>query len=80
MMKDIRGSDIKIIQIAGLMVRRISYTDNTGKSVMKGQKLGFIKFGSRVDIEFSSLHYRLSPEIKVGQYLDGPNTIIGIPI
>jgi len=42
---------IKVRQIAGLVARRIVSYVSVGDSVMTGQRLGMIKFGSRVDIE-----------------------------
>jgi phosphatidylserine decarboxylase len=41
--------DIKINQIAGLIARRIVNFNNINDNVNKGQPLGLIKFGSRVD-------------------------------
>ena len=40
----------KIKQIAGLIARRILSYMEVGKSVEQGDRLGFIRFGSRVDI------------------------------
>jgi phosphatidylserine decarboxylase len=39
-------------QIAGLMARRVITYPRPGKSVKQGEELGFIKFGSRVDLFF----------------------------
>lgn len=41
---------VLVRQIAGLVARRISTYPTLGESVQLGQELGFIKFGSRVDI------------------------------
>jgi len=41
---------IKITQIAGAIARRIITYVKEGKNVKKGEKMGIIKFGSRVDI------------------------------
>jgi len=67
---------IKITQIAGILVRRISTPNYTGRFVRQADYLGFIKFGSRVDIEFSLDRYRLVDSIRVGSVLSGPNSTI----
>jgi phosphatidylserine decarboxylase len=42
--------DVRIIQIAGLIARRIVSFGSEGQQVQRGDPLGLIKFGSRVDI------------------------------
>lgn len=44
------GTEILVRQIAGAMARRIKNYMTEGQSVVQGQELGFIKFGSRSDI------------------------------
>ncbi|MCK4718441.1 MAG: phosphatidylserine decarboxylase [Thermoplasmata archaeon] len=48
----IRGSigDVEVIQIAGTLARRIVPFVSEGEEVKKGQRIGMIRFGSRVDI------------------------------
>lgn len=48
--RDDSGQEILIRQIAGAVARRICYYGEQGASVVKGEDLGFIKFGSRVDL------------------------------
>lgn len=48
--KTSRGTEILVRQIAGTVARRIISYAATGKSVKLGDELGFIRFGSRVDI------------------------------
>ena len=48
--KDDSDREILIRQIAGAVARRICYYGEPGTSVLKGEELGFIKFGSRVDL------------------------------
>ncbi|MDG2152951.1 MAG: phosphatidylserine decarboxylase family protein, partial [Crocinitomicaceae bacterium] len=48
--KDDSGREILIRQIAGAVARRICYYGEPDTSVLKGEELGFIKFGSRVDL------------------------------
>jgi phosphatidylserine decarboxylase len=64
--------DIKINQIAGLFARRIVSFETIHSNVKKGQPLGLIKFGSRVDtyLPFDSIKQVLVKEnqfIKIGE-------------
>ncbi|MDE6106921.1 MAG: phosphatidylserine decarboxylase family protein [Bacteroidales bacterium] len=54
------GAEILVRQIAGALARRIVSYAKVGEQVLRGQELGFIKFGSRVDIFLP-----LTAEIKV---------------
>jgi phosphatidylserine decarboxylase len=44
------GADITCVQVAGLIARRILCYVRTGDSLSRGQRYGFIRFGSRVDL------------------------------
>jgi phosphatidylserine decarboxylase len=44
------GVDIVFVQIAGLVARRILCYANRGEHLERGQRYGFIRFGSRVDV------------------------------
>ena len=46
------GVRVSFSQIAGLIARRIICTKKPGDAVEKGERIGLIKFGSRVDIHF----------------------------
>ena len=46
------GTKVVFKQIAGLIARRIVCTKQTGDFVQAGERVGFIKFGSRVDVIF----------------------------
>jgi len=50
--RDGQGNEVLIRQIAGGLARRIRSYVSEGMQVNQGQELGFIKFGSRVDIYF----------------------------
>jgi phosphatidylserine decarboxylase len=54
---------ILVKQIAGALARRIVNYAEVGKSVKQNQELGFIKFGSRVDL-LLPLHAK--PAVKIG--------------
>jgi phosphatidylserine decarboxylase len=44
------GADVTCVQIAGLIARRILCYVGEGDQIVRGQRFGFIRFGSRVDI------------------------------
>ena len=44
------GDDVTCVQIAGLVARRILCYVEPGADVLRGQRYGFIRFGSRVDV------------------------------
>lgn len=71
-MKD--GREIVMRQIAGAMARRIINYVTVGDEVDQATELGFIRFGSRVDL-FLPLNTKLN--IKLGQKVTGSQTIIG---
>jgi phosphatidylserine decarboxylase len=62
-----------IRQIAGAVARRIVSYVSPGQYVKQGQELGFIKFGSRVDL-FFPLDAKI--EVDVGQKVRGNKTIL----
>jgi phosphatidylserine decarboxylase len=47
------GTSLEFSQIAGLIARRIIWYKDQGATVAKGERVGLIKFGSRVDILFN---------------------------
>lgn len=60
-------------QIAGLLARRIVFNYKPGDRVQRGQRVGLIKFGSRVDIMLpSTAHIR----VKVGDKVQGGSSIL----
>ena len=65
--------EIMLRQIAGFMAKRIVNYLDVGEKVEQGTDMGFIKFGSRMDI-FLPLDAKL--EIKIGQKVKGNKTII----
>jgi phosphatidylserine decarboxylase len=44
------GFDVTFKQIAGLLARRIVFRPEIGSSIFRGERVGLIKFGSRVDV------------------------------
>jgi phosphatidylserine decarboxylase len=61
-------------QIAGLVARRIVCWKRPGDTVEKGELVGLIRFGSRVDILFPS---NTDITVKVGDFVRGGSSIIG---
>jgi phosphatidylserine decarboxylase len=60
-------------QIAGLLARRIVFTKKIGDRVERGERIGLIKFGSRVDI---LLDASADVEVKVGDKVKGGASIL----
>jgi len=52
--KLIDGEEIIIVQIAGLIARRIVCEVEQGQDLKQGERIGMIRFGSRVDIYFKN--------------------------
>ena len=48
------GDEILIVQIAGLIARRIVCDSNKSQEIRQGERIGMIRFGSRVDIYFNN--------------------------
>jgi phosphatidylserine decarboxylase len=67
----VRGEGIEVTfkQIAGLLARRIVFNLREGDTVERGQRVGLIKFGSRVDVVVpaeAELHVRVGQKVKGG--------------
>ena len=67
------GKAIGIVQIAGLVARRILCTLKQGQQVATGERLGLIRFGSRVDVY---LPEGVAPLVIVGQRAVGGETVL----
>ena len=65
------GDDIIIVQIAGLIARRIVCEIKTNQSLVQGDRIGMIRFGSRVDIYFNNrkLLAKLGQNVVAGESL-----------
>lgn len=63
------GSTLEFSQIAGLIARRIVWYKDTGDTVERGERIGLIKFGSRVDVLFNAdwkLNVALGERVSAG--------------
>ena len=67
------GRDIAIVQIAGLVARRILIWIEEGRELAAGERFGLIRFGSRVDVYLPD---GVSPLVCVGQTAVGGETVI----
>ena len=65
--------DIKIIQVAGYLVRRIVDYVDVSQKVEKGEQIGLIKFGSMVLMIFPDT---FEPLVSEGDYIYGAETVI----
>ena len=69
-----KGNKFKIKQIAGWIARRIINYMEPKKNVERGERLGFIRFGSRVDIIVPE---KFQLDVSLGDIVSGNQTIIG---
>jgi len=67
------GTEIPVVQIAGLVARRIVAFVHEGDSVGVGERLGLIRFGSRVDVYLPAGKTAL---VAVGQLAVGGETVL----
>jgi len=67
------GHDVTCVQIAGLVARRILCYVEPGADVHRGQRYGFIRFGSRVDVY---LDPTAKPRVAVGDVASAAVTIL----
>ena len=52
--KSIKGEEVIIVQIAGLIARRIVCEVSRDQTLIQGERIGMIRFGSRVDLFFNN--------------------------
>jgi|TARA_B100001059_G_C17747639_1_gene535278 phosphatidylserine decarboxylase len=68
----IHGEDIIVVQIAGLVARRIVCETSKDQQLKQGDRIGMIRFGSRADIYFENY----KPLVKVGQKTIAGETLL----
>jgi len=73
----VRGSGFEVTfkQIAGLLARRIVFNFSEGDAVERGQRVGLIKFGSRVDV---LLPAEAALRVKIGQRVKGGSSVLAV--
>ena len=67
------GTKLRFTQIAGLIARRIISYKHTGDTVAAGERVGLIKFGSRVDVFFGP---EWNVNVQVGERVSAGNSIL----
>lgn len=74
-LKTANGTDITSVQVAGLIARRIVCYVKTGDVLTRGQRYGFIRFGSRVDVY---LPLGASVKVSIGDKVAATTTILAV--
>ena len=69
------GFEVTFKQIAGLLARRIVFNHTQGQSVERGQRVGLIKFGSRVDVVLPA---SAALKVKVGERVKGGASVLAV--
>ena len=69
------GADITCVQVAGLIARRILCYARTGQRLARGERYGFIRFGSRVDVY---LPPAAVPRTTVGDKVYATETVLAV--
>ena len=67
-----KGEDIIVVQIAGLIARRIVTETSENSDLIQGERIGMIRFGSRADLYFENY----KPLVKVNQKTRAGETLI----
>ena len=71
-LKDKSGNDIIVVQIAGLIARRIVCESSINEELNQGDRIGMIRFGSRADLYFENY----KPLVKVNQKTIAGETLL----
>jgi len=66
------GEDVIVVQIAGLIARRIVCESSKEQDLKQGDRIGMIRFGSRADVYFKSY----KPLVRVGQKTIAGETLL----
>jgi phosphatidylserine decarboxylase len=67
-----QGEDVIVVQIAGLIARRIVCESSKDQDLKQGDRIGMIRFGSRADVYFENY----KPLVKVGQKTIAGETLL----
>ena len=70
--KDVNGNDIIVVQIAGLIARRIVCESNKNQELSQGERIGMIRFGSRADVYYENYQ----PLVKIRQRAISGETLL----
>ncbi|HEX4943394.1 MAG TPA: phosphatidylserine decarboxylase [Usitatibacteraceae bacterium] len=69
------GMDVTVVQVAGLIARRILCYVGQGDRLSRGQRYGFIRFGSRVDVY---LPPGSTPKVAIGDKVSATSTVLAL--
>jgi len=67
------GQLVTLVQVAGLVARRILCYTKVGDTLSRGQRYGFIRFGSRVDVY---LPVDARPRVTIGEKVSASSTVL----
>ena len=67
------GRLLPVVQIAGLVARRIVCFTERGAALSRGERFGLIRFGSRLDVY---LPEGVVPQVRVGQTMIAGETVL----
>jgi phosphatidylserine decarboxylase len=67
------GTELSCVQIAGLIARRILCYVKPGERLTRGQRYGFIRFGSRVDVYLPT---DAKPRVAIGDKVKATTTVL----
>ena len=70
--KDPHNNDVIVVQIAGLVARRIVCESNKDQELKPGDRIGMIRFGSRADVYYENYE----PLVKIGQRAISGETLL----
>jgi phosphatidylserine decarboxylase len=70
-----QGADVTCVQVAGLIARRILCYAKAGQHLSRGQRYGFIRFGSRVDVYLPTA---AMPRASLGDKVHATETILAV--
>lgn len=69
------GADVTCVQVAGLIARRILCYAKTGQKLTRGERFGFIRFGSRVDVYLPPASV---PRASIGDKVYATETVLAL--
>lgn len=68
-----QGQTLVLRQIAGLLARRLVFTKRVGDQVARGERIGMMKFGSRMDVIMDA---SVALQVKLGDRVKGGVTVL----
>lgn len=74
-LKTVQGKTVTFVQVAGLIARRILCYVQAGDQLSRGQRYGFIRFGSRVDVY---LPLEANVKVSIGEKVSATSTVLAV--